>query len=89
MSGKEPAPAPSLAEELKRLEEIVRQLEREDGDLDGALALFEEGVTRLRRARERLAQAESRVQKVLADARGTLRLEDLDGEAPPGSAADG
>ncbi len=89
MSRKEPVPAPSLAEELTRLEEIVRQLEREDGDLDRALALFEEGVTRLRRARERLAQAESRVQKVLADASGALRLEDLDRDDPPRTAADG
>jgi len=81
-----PEAAPTLAGELQRLEEIVRQLEREDGDLDRALALFEEGVARLRTAREHLAQAESRVQKVLADARGTLRLEDLDPDDPgPGS----
>lgn len=82
MTGPESRPAPSLAEELTRLEEIVRQLEREDGDLDHALALFEEGVARLRLARERLAQAEARVQKVLADASGTLRLEDLDDRDP-------
>jgi exodeoxyribonuclease VII small subunit len=68
----------SLAEDLKRLEEIVRQLERDDGDLDQSLALFEEGVARLRAARERLGQAEARVQKVLEDARGTLRTEDVD-----------
>lgn len=80
MTGPEPVPATSLAEELRRLEEIVRQLERDDGDLDRALVLFEEGVTRLRLARERLAQAEARVQKVLADASGTLRVEDLDGD---------
>lgn len=79
---KQPPPEtpPSLADELRRLEEIVRQLEREDGDLDQSLALFEEGVTRLRAARERLLQAEARVQKVLQDAEGTLRLESLDGE---------
>ncbi len=79
---KQPPPEtpPSLADELRRLEEIVRQLEREDGDLDQSLALFEEGVTRLRAARERLLQAEARVQKVLRDAEGTLRLESLDGE---------
>jgi exodeoxyribonuclease VII small subunit len=69
----------SLADDLKRLEEIVRQLERDDGDLDQALALFEEGVARLRAARERLGEAETRVKKVLEEAQGTLRAEDLDG----------
>ena len=72
---------PSLADELRRLEEIVRQLESDEGDLDRALALFEEGVTRLRAARDRLADAETRVQKVLEDADGTLRLTDLDRES--------
>lgn len=71
-------PAPSLAEELRRLEEIVRRLEREDGDLDQALALFEEGVARLRLARERLGAAELRVKKVLEDAEGTLRAKDFE-----------
>ncbi len=71
-------PAPSLADELRRLEEIVRKLEREDADLDQALALFEEGVGRLRAARERLGAAEVRVRKVLEDAQGTLRLEEVD-----------
>ncbi|MBL8979100.1 MAG: exodeoxyribonuclease VII small subunit [Gemmatimonadetes bacterium] len=75
-----PEPQPSLAEDLRRLEEIVRQLERDDGDLDRALGLFEEGVARLRAARERLLQAETRVKKVLEDAEGTLRLEALDDE---------
>ncbi|MDX2121757.1 MAG: exodeoxyribonuclease VII small subunit [Gemmatimonadota bacterium] len=74
----QPEPTPSLAGDLRRLEEIVRQLERDDGDLDRALGLFEEGVARLRAARERLLQAETRVKKVLEDAEGTLRLEALD-----------
>ncbi|MGQ0702457.1 MAG: exodeoxyribonuclease VII small subunit [Gemmatimonadales bacterium] len=58
------------------MEEIVRQLESDDPDLDRALALFEEGVARLRSARERLAAAETRIQKVLEDAAGDLRLKD-------------
>jgi exodeoxyribonuclease VII small subunit len=44
----------SIAEELARLEDIVRRLEAEEVELDAALALFEEGVARLRAARERL-----------------------------------
>jgi len=70
---------PSLADDLRRLEEIVRQLESSDLDLDPALALFEEGVARLRAARERLTAAEATVRKVLEDADGTLRLAELDG----------
>ena len=71
-------PAP-LADELARLEEIVRRLEGEDLDLDTALALFEQGVACLRSARERLAAAEVRVRAVLEDANGTLRLGEIDG----------
>lgn len=69
---------PSLAEELKNLEEIVRRLERDDTDLDDALRLFEDGIARLKRARERLAEAEQAVKVVLAGARGTIRSESVD-----------
>jgi exodeoxyribonuclease VII small subunit len=69
----------SIAEELARLEEIVRRLEAEEVELDAALALFEEGVARLRAARERLGAAELKVQKVLEEAGGDLRYTDLDG----------
>ena len=68
----------SIAQDLNRLEEIVRRLEADDVELDAALALFEEGVARLRAARERLASAEVKVQTVLEEA-GDLRLTDLDG----------
>jgi exodeoxyribonuclease VII small subunit len=68
-----------IAEELARLEEIVRRLESDDVELDAALALFEEGVSRLRAARERLLAAELQVQAVLEEAGGDLRTADLDG----------
>jgi exodeoxyribonuclease VII small subunit len=48
-------------------------------ELDAALALFEEGVSRLKAARERLGAAEVKVQTVLEEADGDLRLSDLDG----------
>lgn len=70
---------PNLAQDLRRLEEIVRQLEADDVDLDAALALFEEGVARLRQARERLAEAEAKIHRVIVQADGTLRTEPLDG----------
>lgn len=65
--------APSLADDLRGLEEIVRRLEQDDLDLDLALQLFEEGVARLRRARERLAAADERVRAVLVNQDGDLR----------------
>ena len=68
----------SIADDLARLEEIVRRLEADDLELDDALALFEEGVGRLRAARERLTSAELKVQKVLEEAGGDLRVTDLD-----------
>jgi exodeoxyribonuclease VII small subunit len=69
----------TIAEELARLEEIVRRLESDEVELDAALALFEEGVSRLRAARERLLAAELQVQAVLGEAGGDLRTADLDG----------
>ena len=80
MSGSNPTQPSTtpLAEELARLDEIVRRLEAENLELDAALALFEEGVTRLRAARERLAAAELKVQAVLQEAGGDIRLTKLD-----------
>lgn len=70
--------APSFQQELERLETIVRQLEQEDLDLDHALELFEEGVGRLKTARELLQQSELTVKRVLEAADGTLRTNDVD-----------
>lgn len=79
MSDPTPADAP-LAEQLRRLEEIVRRLEGDDADLDAALALFAEGVERIKAARARLDEAQAAVERVVADAAGALRTEPLDGE---------
>ena len=57
--------APSLEERLKRLEEIVRALEAADLDLEGALALFEEGVEHVRGAEATLRIAELKVEELL------------------------
>ncbi len=73
---------PKLGDDLKRLEEIVRRLEDETLDLETALALFEEGVKRLKTAQAQLDAAEIRVRQVLSDSSqgdGPLRVEPLDG----------
>ena len=43
----------------------MRKLEAEELDLDEALKLFEEGIERLRAARDQLTQAEVKVKKAL------------------------
>jgi len=68
----------SFARQLERLEEIVRRLEGQELDLDDALKLFEEGVERLRQARDRLTAAEAKVKQVLTDQAGNLKVEDFD-----------
>ena len=55
----------TLEGRLRRLEEIVGQLEADDLELDKALALFEEGVTHVREAETALSAAELRVEELL------------------------
>lgn len=57
----------TLESRLRRLEEIVGQLEGEDLELDRALALFEEGVGHVKEAEKTLAAAELRVEELLGD----------------------
>jgi len=59
-----------LESRLARLEAIVDALERDELELEAALALFEEGVGHLRGAREILKHTELRVEKLLADVDG-------------------
>jgi exodeoxyribonuclease VII small subunit len=68
----------SFRAEVERLEAIVRSLEGDNLDLDKALELFQEGVERLKKARELLAESELTVQRVLEENDGTLGTEDLD-----------
>ena len=67
----------SFEQRLKRLEQIVGELESDQIDLDRALALFEEGVTCLRAATEELGKVEARVQRLVERADGTFEVLDL------------
>ncbi len=57
----------SLEARLRRLEEIVGQLETEELELDRALAIFEEGVVHVREAERALTGAELRVEELLGE----------------------
>ena len=72
------AEQPSFRDELARLEAIVRRLEADDVDLDGALELFEEGVKRLKVARGLLEESELKVKRIVEAADGTLRSRSID-----------
>ena len=64
---------------LARLQEIVDELEHEELELDRALALFEEGVSKLRDASGELSRAEEQVKLLVERTDGTFELPALDG----------
>ena len=66
--------APTLEGRLKRLEEILAQLEADEVELERALVLFEEGVSLVRDAEKVLSETELRVDELLAKG-GTAPLE--------------
>lgn len=68
----------SFREEIERLDAIVHSLEDPDVDLDEALALFQEGVDRLKSARSILEKTELTVEKVVRAADAELGDDDLD-----------
>jgi exodeoxyribonuclease VII small subunit len=55
---------------LAALERTVRELERGDLPLEKSLELFEEGVRLSRECRERLSEAERRIEVLLQDDEG-------------------
>ena len=63
-----------LEARLRRLEEIVSQLEADEVELEKALALFEEGVAHVREAEGILARTELRVDELLGDGPATRPL---------------
>lgn len=65
MRGPKVETEPGLDARLKRIEEIVAELDSDSLGLDEALALFEEGVAQLARAREVLARTELRIEELI------------------------
>ena len=65
-------------ERIRRLEQVMGELEGEGVPLDRALALFEEGVELLRGATEDLTHADARVQLLIERAEGAFETRDID-----------
>ena len=66
---------------LAELEKIVTQLEDGDLPLEESLKLFETGVKLSRECRERLSDAEARIEVLMKDGDGKLNLSELSSEA--------
>jgi exodeoxyribonuclease VII small subunit len=64
----------SFEQAMDELESIVDSLEREDLDLEEALALFEKGVGYLRDATRKLDAANGRVEELIEEAAGSWEL---------------
>jgi exodeoxyribonuclease VII small subunit len=63
---------------LRRLEEIVAELEKGELALERAVELFEEGVKVSRLCGEKLEEAEKKVELLVKDNQGALKTEPLD-----------
>ncbi len=64
--------SPAFEEDLKRLEDLLYQLEHGDLPLEAALAAFEEGMQLVRRANAKLDEVEQKVEVLLRDEDGRL-----------------
>lgn len=70
--------AKTFEESLNELENIVKQLEEGDLPLEESLKLFENGVKLSRECRDRLTNAERRIQVLMKDANGKLGLQPIE-----------
>ncbi len=66
---------------MKRLEEIVEELEKGDLDIDKSLQIFEEGIRMSRLCSKKLQEAEQKIQKLTRNQKGDLVEELFPAEA--------
>ena len=72
---------PTFEANLKRLEDIVEQLENKEAPLDGSLALFEEGIKLARNCQKTLDEAKKRVD-ILIKETGEVKTFNEEGTRP-------
>ncbi len=65
----------TFEENMQRLEQIVRAMERGDVALDESLKLFQEGTALVQECGKMLDEAQLQVQKVMTDADGRPVME--------------
>lgn len=67
-----PAPAASFESMMKRLEELVHQMERGDLSLEESIQSFEEGIKLVKQCTSVLGEAEKRVQQLTEEGAKTM-----------------
>lgn len=75
----------SFEEDVDRLEAIAAELERDGLPLDRALALFEEGIKRLRHASAELGRAQGQVAMLVEQLDGAFVLRPLRDDGATGA----
>jgi exodeoxyribonuclease VII small subunit len=68
----------SFERAMKRLEEIVHQLEEGDLSLEESLKVFEEGINLSKFLTQKLARAEAKVEKLVKTQQGGYKTEPLE-----------
>lgn len=71
----------TFEENMQRLEQIVRAMERGDVPLEESLNLFREGTELVRNCGKMLETAELQVKQVMTDSQGMPVLEDFQDES--------
>ena len=74
----------SFEKSLGELEKIVGKLEEGDLALEESLELFEKGIKLSRECRERLTNAERRIEVLMKDSNGNLAAEEFSPESSRG-----
>lgn len=81
-------PSLKFEDALKRLEEIVRDLEKGDLMLDDALRMYEEGIRLSRESLDILDNAEKKIEILMQEKNGTKRARPFDMEPDAGEAGE-
>jgi exodeoxyribonuclease VII small subunit len=77
---KKDAAEQTFDESLRRLEQIVEQMEQGDVPLEESLKLYEEGIALSKVCAQKLQQAELTIKRLGRDLEGNLKLFDEDSE---------
>jgi exodeoxyribonuclease VII small subunit len=75
---KKPAPAANFEEAMKRLEEIVEQMESGDLSLDDLILRYEEGMKLVKVCQERLTVAEQRIEIITRNSAGKAVVQEFE-----------